>query len=181
MAQSDERSTLEVGFAAAQGELLRAARTRLNLTLQDVEVATQGEFKPAGLSAYERGERSVPTIRLLKLASLYDAELKDLIPPVSTEFPATHQDADTESSTGQRARPHRSGVRIDLLRLQELDVPGAEQLRSFAENVQAYRGGRNSRHLWLREDDLLAVAVMFGTAADGVVEVMAKHGIVDPL
>jgi len=177
MSENLNFETDETRFGRVQGDLLRSTRIKKNMTLHDVEVATSGEFKIAGLSAYERGERSVPTVRLLKLAALYEVELSDLLPANTTpELEYVEEKSQVATSVGSNASQW-GGIRIDLSRLEQIKVPGAQQLRNFVQNVLALRGETRGRYFVLRNDDLLAVAVMFGSPVDQIVEVLSEFGL----
>jgi ribosome-binding protein aMBF1 (putative translation factor) len=54
--------------SASFGARLRAVRRQQHLSLHDVEVASNLEFKASVLGAYERGERAISVPRLQRLA-----------------------------------------------------------------------------------------------------------------
>lgn len=53
----------DVQASASWGARLRAVRRQLDLSLHDVEVASNLEFKASVLGAYERGERAISVPR----------------------------------------------------------------------------------------------------------------------
>ena len=63
--QEDASYTRQVGLR------LRGVRRSKRLSLHDVEIASQKEFKASVLGAYERGERAISVPRLQRLASFY--------------------------------------------------------------------------------------------------------------
>ncbi|MDQ1395677.1 MAG: hypothetical protein QOG64_936 [Acidimicrobiaceae bacterium] len=67
------------------GDRLRLVRQQRHLTLQQVDLVTDGEFKASVLGAYERGERIISVLRLKRLAELYCVPIDQLLP--STEQP----------------------------------------------------------------------------------------------
>jgi transcriptional regulator with XRE-family HTH domain len=172
----------EASFAAAQGSLLRGARSRAQMTLHDVEGATRGEFKAASVSAYERGERTISVLRLLRLASLYGVVLDELIP----------ESVDVDPSVVGRARSlwvdqfglaelgGGARIRIDLARLDDLDGPGWDQLRTFVSFVCTRRRGRLGRVVTLRADDVWGVAAMLGVTPEEVLTVFDREGLTRP-
>lgn len=72
---------MDPGFNVALGGRLRAARRRRGLSLTEVEVLSDQEFKASVLGAYERGERALSVQRLSRLAGLYEMPVHHLIPP----------------------------------------------------------------------------------------------------
>ena len=75
--QEDASYTRQVGLR------LRGVRRSKRLSLHDVEVASQKEFKASVLGAYERGERAISVPRLQRLASFYTVPVDQLLPPVA--------------------------------------------------------------------------------------------------
>jgi transcriptional regulator with XRE-family HTH domain len=61
------------------GARLRSVRRQQHLSLHDVEVASNLEFKGSVLGAYERGERAISVPRLQHLAALYRVPVAELI------------------------------------------------------------------------------------------------------
>ena len=70
------------GYARRVGERLRAIRKQKGLSLQEVEGASQQEFKASVLGAYERGERAISVPRLQRLARFYNVPVDQLLPVV---------------------------------------------------------------------------------------------------
>src|SRR5256885_5490717 len=68
------------GYARRVGERLRAIRKQKGLSLQEVEAASQQEFKASVLGAYERGERAISVPRLQRLARFYSVPVDQLLP-----------------------------------------------------------------------------------------------------
>ena len=75
--QEDASYTRQVGLR------LRGVRRSKRLSLHDVEIASQKEFKASVLGAYERGERAISVPRLQRLASFYTVPVEQLLPPMS--------------------------------------------------------------------------------------------------
>lgn len=71
---------MERDFNAALGARLRAARRSRGYSLTEVEEASDREFKASVLGAYERGERSLSVLRLVRLAALYGVPISQFIP-----------------------------------------------------------------------------------------------------
>src|SRR3954453_8173848 len=68
------------GYGRKVGERLRAIRRQKRLSLQDVEAASELEFKASVLGAYERGERAISVPRLQRLARFYNVPVDQLLP-----------------------------------------------------------------------------------------------------
>lgn len=132
------------------GERLRSIRRQRGFSLQDVQSASEGEFKAAVLGAYERGERSLSVPRLHRLAGYYGVPVMQLLPPE----PA----AAISDQTGDK-------VTIDLGRLDQLDGPVGEILERFLSSIQVERQDFNGKVLTVRAEDLRLLSRLIG---DGV-------------
>ena len=129
------------------GERLRSIRRQRGFSLQDVQSASEGEFKAAVLGAYERGERSLSVPRLHRLAGYYGVPVIQLLPP--------------EPSAGI-AQQSGDKVTIDLGRLDQLDGPVGEILERFLASVQVERQDFNGKVLTVRADDLRLLSRLIG-------------------
>ena len=129
------------------GERLRSIRRQRGFSLQDVQSASEGEFKAAVLGAYERGERSLSVPRLHRLAGYYGVPVIQLLPP--------------EPSTGI-AQQSGDKVTIDLGRLDQLDGPIGEILERFLASIQVERQDFNGKVLTVRADDLRLLSRLIG-------------------
>lgn len=152
------------------------------MTLHDVEAVTRGEFKAASLSAYERGERVISVLRLVRLATVYQTAFVDLVPAIeqSELEPLARATADARrrhpDGTGAGATPQR--VRFDMVLLAELDGPGWEQARNMLAAIQQRRRGRAGRFVTVRSDDLWLLASIFGVTARELVPALVRDGVV---
>jgi len=52
------------GYVISAGARIRSIRSQKHLSLQDVEAASDHQFKASVLGAYERGERAISVPRL---------------------------------------------------------------------------------------------------------------------
>ncbi|MEA2009526.1 MAG: transcriptional regulator [Actinomycetota bacterium] len=129
------------------GERLRSIRRQRGFSLQDVQSASEGEFKAAVLGAYERGERSLSVPRLHRLAGYYGVAVVQLLPPE----PA----APTAKQSGDK-------VTIDLGRLEELEGPVGEILERFLSSIQVERQDFNGKVLTVRAEDLRLLSRLIG-------------------
>lgn len=136
------------------GERLRAIRRQKGLSLHDVEQRSGQEFKASVLGAYERGERALSVVRLLRLAELYDVPVDQLLP----REPEVEIDLTEGGSSG--------GFTIDLVRLAQVHEPDADALGRYAALVQVQRQDFNGRFLTVRRDDLRVLAAILGRTAE---------------
>src|SRR6476659_9503671 len=67
-------------YSRKVGGRLRAIRRQKRLSLQEVEAASNQEFKASVLGAYERGERAISVTRLQRLARFYSVPVDQLLP-----------------------------------------------------------------------------------------------------
>ncbi|HEX9316038.1 MAG TPA: transcriptional regulator [Actinomycetota bacterium] len=147
-------------YAQAVGERLRNVRFQKALSLHDVELTSQEEFKASVLGAYERGERSISVPRLQRLARFYDVPVDQLLP----------RDADDEpggDSYSPVASPGK--VRIDLVRLSETDCPESIVLQRYVSMVQMRRGDFNGKVLTIRSEDIRALASVLEQSPEALV------------
>src|SRR5947199_7240671 len=116
-------------YAQAVGERLRNVRIQKALSLHDVELTSQEEFKASVLGAYERGERAISVPRLQRLARFYGVTVDQLLPD---DGPATLVDLRTDETGPTRAGPTGDGrVTVDLRRLGMLSAVEREMLGRY--------------------------------------------------
>jgi transcriptional regulator with XRE-family HTH domain len=159
-------------YAKRVGERLRAIRKQKELSLQDVEAASQEEFKASVLGAYERGERAISVPRLQRLARFYSVPVDHLLP---TDPPAGHEEVidlqelaltDAQRQGEHRTLEHEERVRIDLHRLGDLDGPERDLLTRYVTQIQRERQDYNGRVLTIRRDDLRVIASVLDMTPD---------------
>jgi transcriptional regulator with XRE-family HTH domain len=80
MSPSDDEMLEHSPFSRVVGERLRSIRSQKNLSLSEVEIKSNEEFKASVLGAYERGERAISVPRLERLAKFYGVTLDQLLP-----------------------------------------------------------------------------------------------------
>ena len=143
-------------YSRKVGDRLRAIRRQKRLSLQDVEAASDQEFKASVLGAYERGERAISVPRLQRLARFYSVPVDQLLP--GDEGPAF---------VDPRAAGMPESVTIDLRRLEAVGGAEADMLTRYLTMIQVQRQDFNGRMLTIRRDDLRAIACILGVAVDG--------------
>lgn len=145
---ADDRSSGEQ-YAVELGERLRNVRQQQDLSLHDVEAASDGELKASVVGAYERGERAVSVSRLRTLADFYRVPVSTLLPATGGQRPATAPEP------GDR-------LVIDLTRLDDGLVKVEERavIERYVGAIQAQRGDYNGRILTVRASDVRALAAV---------------------
>lgn len=145
-------------YSRKVGERLRAIRRQKRLSLQEVEAASEQEFKASVLGAYERGERAISVPRLQRLARFYNVPVDQLLPPdEGPGFPGGERSPIGATDTA---------VTIDLRRLENLSGPEAEMLNRYLTMIQVQRQDFNGRMLTIRREDLRAIACILGVGVD---------------
>src|SRR5580765_9080020 len=103
MREFDEDDVSASPYSRKVGERLRAIRRQKRLSLQEVEAASNQEFKASVLGAYERGERAISVPRLQRLARLYRVPVDQLLPrDPGDEFGTPEDDAVVDLRDGRR-------------------------------------------------------------------------------
>ncbi len=159
------------GYAIKVGSRLRAIRRQKRLSLQDVEAASEQEFKASVLGAYERGERAISVPRLQRLARFYRV-------PVDRLLPDDEADGDVVIDLD---RPNGRGdekVALDLAAIDELEIPEARTVNRYVRLIQVQRGDFNGRVLTIRRDDLRAIAAILDVNPDHVVARLDDLGLI---
>ena len=161
-------------YARRVGQRLRAIRRQKRLSLQEVEAASDQEFKASVLGAYERGERVISVPRLQRLADFYSVPVDQLLPREG-EAPAVAAagDGGGEAADGGRSAPTTGTPRkitFDLSRFEAIEAdPEVEMVHKYLSSIQVLRQDFNGRVLTIRHDDIRAIAGLFGTDADALV------------
>jgi transcriptional regulator with XRE-family HTH domain len=151
-----------MAYADDVGDRLREIRTRLQLSLQDVERTSQGRWKAAVVGSYERGDRNISASRLCELADFYGVPASEVLPE---EAASTH-------------RERRGGaVVLDLetLRLVAGQFPGVVR---YVESIQVQRGDFNRALLSVRAEDIRSLAVIEDLPPDSLLEALRRTGVV---
>lgn len=166
----EDEFEVDDGFGRRVGERLRLIRRQKGLSLQDVEASSNQEFKASVLGAYERGERAISVPRLHRLAAFYNVPADQLLPRDESDPRLVDlTDAPGSAITGS--------VTIDLVRLREIEEPGAELLMRYLSMIQVQRQDFNGRMLTIRRDDLRAIACILDTSVDATVAKLEALGL----
>ncbi|MDQ3956736.1 MAG: helix-turn-helix domain-containing protein [Actinomycetota bacterium] len=133
-------------FAQTAGRVLRGARVRHGLTLQEVERRSQGRFKPSALGGYERAERKISLEIFCDLAAVYGEAPEQLLAEVTAELEPQA----------------RSKVVIDLDKLTMLEDGEARMVGELVHKIKAQRGDYVSGVISLRGGDVQAMSSSAG-------------------
>lgn len=150
-------------YSKALGECLRKIRVQKGMSLQDVQAASDGKWKAAVVGAYERGDRNVTVARLSELSNFYGVPVSELLP--NDGSPTTPQ---VES---------RRRVVLDLEGLAKVPETDRDPLSRFTHAIQIQRGDYNGRVLTIREDDLMALALLYQTTSDELARRLKDWGL----
>lgn len=150
-------------YARAVGDRLRNIRTQKGMSLHDVQEASGGKWKAAVVGAYERGDRNVTVARLAELAEFYGVPVTELLP------------GDAEPAATTPAAPGR--LILDLEQLDKLPEQQRAPLTRFATAIQVQRGDFNGRVLTIRQDDLMALALLYQTSAEELSRRLGEWGL----
>lgn len=154
-------------YARSVGERLRNVRLQKGLSLHEVEVNSDQEFKASVLGAYERGERAISVLRLHRLARFYGVPVDQLLP----------RDPDEEAPSDSSGGSSTERVRINLQRLGEVEGPEKTALARYCTIVQRQRGDFNGRVLTIRDDDLRAIASALDLSPEGLFDKIDSLGL----
>jgi transcriptional regulator with XRE-family HTH domain len=158
----------ETAYAVRVGARLRAIRRQKHLSLQEVEAASEHEFKASVLGAYERGERAISVPRLQRLARFYQVPVDQML-PADEEFGLRRGDEQVLDLTDRaRARRDDRPVTIDLTAVEQVRGQEGEMIARYLRMIQVQRGDYNGRMLTIRRDDLRAIACILDCHPDQV-------------
>jgi transcriptional regulator with XRE-family HTH domain len=150
-------------YGKALGQRLRAIRLQKAMSLQDVQESSRGRWKAAVVGAYERGDRNVTVARLSELADFYGVPLVDILP---------------ENGPPMAGRTEgRRSVTLDLEGLERVPSPDRDPLERFASTIQRQRGDFNGRVLTVREDDLMALALLYEMTGEELGRRLVEWGL----
>jgi transcriptional regulator with XRE-family HTH domain len=157
-----------VTYAEQVGERLRNVRLQKELSLHDVEVRSDGEFKASVLGAYERGERGISVNRLQRLAMFYKVQVDSLLPRLGPE--------PTGAAAWAMTVP-QEGLCLDLEALKDRAEPEARTLEHYVSMLQMQRGDFNGKMLTIRGDDVRVLAAVLDRSPRELVERLSELGL----
>ena len=153
-------------YARALGNRLRAVRAQQRLSLHGVERKSGGKWKAVVVGSYERGDRAVSVARLAELAEFYGVPISELLP-------------DEDGGAISRTDASRKIV-LDLQKLQAVPPHEATPLIRYAQSIQRQRGDYGNKVLSIRGEDLRALALMFDTSLEQLIDKLVLWGVVAP-
>jgi len=150
-------------YAHEVGTRLRAVRILLGRSLHQVEAASGGRWKVGVVGSYERGDRMITIEKLAALAAFYDVPLTDLLP-------------DTRPGP---LPPRAARVVLNLPALTRLTTADAGPLRRWVASIQHERGDYAGRVLSIRHNDLRALATVYDTTPDQLIDALRRWNALD--
>jgi transcriptional regulator with XRE-family HTH domain len=163
-----DETTAGTPYGRKVGERLRAIRRQKRLSLQEVEAASQQEFKASVLGAYERGERAISVPRLQRLARFYHVPVDQLLP--QDEGPG-FGDERTAGGLGE------GKIAIDLEKLEAMNGSEFAMLGRYLRLIQVQRQDFNGRVITIRHDDLKALACILDLGPEQVAAKLDDLGL----
>ncbi len=151
-------------YAQRVGDRLRNIRKQKGLSLQDVELMSEHDFKASVLGAYERGERSISVPRLHKLATFYEVPSEQLLPAEAGA---------RVSSVSQTV----DGVMLDLTKMRQLDSTELEPVSRYVSMIQVQRQDFNGKVMTIRRDDLRALACLYEMTGEQLATRLNELGV----
>ncbi|MGH9060134.1 MAG: helix-turn-helix domain-containing protein, partial [Acidimicrobiales bacterium] len=124
------------------------------------------------LGAYERGERIISVLRLQRLAQLYGVPVDQLLPRQSRLPDGSEGEGDRGS-----APLADTPLTVDLNRLEAAEAPERDLLRRYIGMIQIQRGDFNGRVITIRNEDVRALARVFGWDDAGMRQRFAELGL----
>ena len=149
-------------YGKALGERLRKIRIQKGLSLQEVQQSSDGKWKAAVVGAYERGDRNVTVTKLSELAEFYDVPVSEILP-----------DDGSPQSPGNGRRK----LILDLSGMDRVPEEDRDPISRFTTAIQIQRGDFNGKVLTIREDDLMALALIYQTTADELARRLDDWGL----
>ncbi len=141
-------------YSIKVGERLRVIRRQKRMSLQEVEAASNDEFKASVLGAYERGERAISVPRLERLAAFYSVPVRQLLPTDETPV------------SDRAGRPRK--LAIDLLKLGRQREAPFDTVSRLLRMIQVQRQDYNGKVITVRADDARAIAAILDVPVDEV-------------
>jgi transcriptional regulator with XRE-family HTH domain len=149
-------------FSVEVGRRLRAVRRARQLSLDDVERASDGRWSASAIGAYERGFRNLSLPRLRELAEFYGVPMSVLL---------GEAEALDLSGSGRQAR-----VVLDLSALAATEGGGSEAVVRYVQSIILERGDFNGRVLSIRRDDVRALCAIVHADEDELFERLRSWG-----
>ena len=163
----DDESGVDANYTRQVGLRLRGVRRSQRLSLHDVEVSSEKEFKASVLGAYERGERAISVPRLQRLARFYGVPVDHLLPVI---------DLTADAGVADERRAPTRGITIDLIQLEAMSGQEAALLARYVTMIRAQRSDPAGSAMTIRREDLNPLAALLETDLETVKSRMSALG-----
>ena len=165
----DDELDVDASYTRQVGLRLRGVRRAQRLSLHDVEVSSEKEFKASVLGAYERGERAISVPRLQRLARFYSVPVDHLLPIIDlTGAPEAPGAPGTTGALASDRRMPARGITIDLVALESMSSQEAALLSRYVLMIRAQRADGTGSAMTIRREDLNSLAALLDTDAETV-------------
>lgn len=151
------------------GRRLRAVRHQQELTLDEVEIRTDGRFTAVTVASWERGDRTISAPKLLRLAAFYGVPPGELLTDLDPSSSRSSQPAG-DSGPGP--------VTVDLDRLRKANMPGGKVVGRYIDHIRQMRGD-SSLSITLRGDDVRKLSALLGITPEACRAVLAALDAAD--
>ena len=141
-------------FSIKVGDRLRTIRRQKRMSLQEVEAASDNQFKASVLGAYERGERAISVPRLERLAAFYGVPVRQLLP--------------SDDMAGAQSEGRGQKLAIDLVKLAQQREAPFDTVARLLRMIQVLRQDYNGKVITVRADDTRAIAAILDVPLDEV-------------
>ena len=150
---------------AQVGARLRSIRRSRSLSLNEVEILSQGSLKAVVLGSYERGSRNLTIKRAIEIAKIYNIPVAEIL---------------SEKSAAIVTSIPR--LMLDIRALQRGTVRESEKgnrvlLAQFLRNIVEERQDWNGEIITLRESDLATISLLLAMEKAEIVKWLATSGI----
>jgi transcriptional regulator with XRE-family HTH domain len=147
------------------GARLRSIRRSRSLSLNEVEVLSQGSLKAVVLGSYERGSRNLTIKRAIEIARIYNIPVAEIL---------------TEKNASMTTTVPRLMLDIRALQgrnLGEIEAPSRNLLIQLVRRIVEDRQDWNGEVITLRESDLGNISLLLQMEKAETIKWLATSGI----
>lgn len=166
-------------YAYQVGRRLRYIRKQKQLSLKEVEEKSNGRWKSIVVGSYERGDRAITINRLFELASFYMVpvsyiiDLNDKIVDERRKNKNTTQLNIPETQVKDKIIP----LIINVKKLTSMPDGISMLLKKYVLRIQEVRGDYVTDIITLRDNDKIALSVIYNMDIPKMMEVFQQDGV----